>query len=175
MYVISGKYRRKKIIGYETEGVRSTKSRVRESIMSMLRDDLAGAKILDLFAGTGIIGIEMISNGARMAVFNDINTKELIKKNLQKIVEPTEVYGLDAKVFLKQNKHQFDIIFVDAPYDYHTYDKLFRMIREENTLKNGGLLVVEAAPDVKLNVPYDLIKEKKFGNTRVYIFQANLD
>lgn len=178
MRVISGKYKGKKIEGYDIEGTRPTQDRVKESLFAMIQEDLREATILDLFAGSGNLGIEALSNGASFAYFVDSNPKciEVLNKNLKNIEKNTvKVYNKDYQEALTYfyNQHiQFDIIFLDPPYHLECLDNIIQKIIEWNLLTIEGIIVCEYELDNFQNEysGLTLIKEKKYGykNIRIY-------
>jgi 16S rRNA (guanine966-N2)-methyltransferase len=123
MRVVSGIYSSRKLFGFDIIGIRPTKDRVKESIFATINDKINGSTCLDLFAGTGSLGIEAISNGAKYVYFYDINKESIkaIKMNIEalKISERCTVindnYTEVIKKFNDNNIH-FDIIFIDPPY-----------------------------------------------------------
>lgn len=177
MRVISGKYKGKKIEGYDIEGTRPTQDRVKESLFAIIQNDLRDATILDLFAGSGNLGIEALSNGARLAYFVDNNSKciEVLNKNLNGINEPTKTLNLDYKKaldYFKENNITFDIIFLDPPYNLECLDYILNKIEECNLLNDDGIVICEYEFDnFKENYTnLELEKEKKYGykNIRIY-------
>lgn len=177
MRIISGKYKGKKIDGFDIDGTRPTQDRVKESLFAIIQNDLKDAIILDLFAGSGNLGIEALSNGAYQAYFVDNNTKciEIIKNNLKTINEETKVLNFDYKKALEyfyENKINFDIIFLDPPYNLECLDYILDKIIEYNILNDDGIIVCEYEFD-NFKDEYknlELEKEKKYGykNIRIY-------
>lgn len=178
MRVISGKYKGKKIEGYDIEGTRPTQDRVKESLFAMIQEDLRDATVLDLFAGSGNLGIEALSNGAKLAYFVDCNPKciEVLNKNIKDIEKDgVKVYNKDYLEALKYfyNEHiKFDIIFLDPPYHLECLDDIIQKIIEWDLLNIEGIIVCEYELDnFKENYStLELIKEKKYGykNIRIY-------
>lgn len=178
MRVISGKYKGKKIEGYDIEGTRPTQDRIKESLFAMIQEDLRDATVLDLFAGSGNLGIEALSNGASLAYFVDSNPKciEVLNKNIKNIEEDmVRIYNKDYLEALKYFYNQdirFDIIFLDPPYHLNCLDKILKIITDFNLVSKEGIVVCEYEID-KFQEKYnslELIKEKKYGykNIRVY-------
>lgn len=178
MRIISGKYKGKKLDGYEIEGTRPTQDRIKESLFAMIQENLREAVVLDLFAGSGNLGIEALSNGAGFAYFVDSNPKciEVLNKNLKNIEKNiVKVYNKDYLKALKdfyEKNIQFDIIFLDPPYRLECLDNIIQKIIEWNLLNIEGIIVCEYELDnfqEKYN-SLELIKEKKYGykNIRVY-------
>ena len=178
MRIISGKYKGKKIDGYDIEGTRPTQDRVKESLFGIIQNDIRDAKVLDLFAGSGNLGIEALSNGAESTYFVDINNKciECLNKNLSSINEPVKVLNLDYKKaleYFKENKITFDIIFLDPPYNLECLDYILNKIIEYNLLNEDGIVICEYEFD-NFNESYnnlELEKEKKYGYKNIRIFR----
>ena len=182
MKVISGTLRGRKIEGYNIDGTRPTMDRVKESLFAMIQDYIKDSIVLDLFAGSGQLGIEAISNGAKLSYFVD-NNNEVIKvlnnniSNLN-IRDKSKVILSDWKRFLNESSNRgikFDLIFVDPPYDYDVYEKILEKVSTLNLLNDNGLIILEHH-NLKLKNQYNnlmLYKEKKYGNKSVNIYKNN--
>ena len=182
MKVISGILKGRNIDGYNIDGTRPTMDRVKESVFATINDNLKDSVFLDLFAGSGQIGIEAISNGAKLCYFID-NNKEVIKvlnKNITNlnIKDNSKIILSDWKKFLNDcanNNIKFDIIFVDPPYDYLVYEKILDKVSTLNLLNPNGIIILEYQ-NLKLKDKYNnliLYKEKKYGNKSVNIYKTN--
>ena len=178
MRIISGKYKGKKIDGYDIEGTRPTQDRVKESLFAMIQNDLQDATVLDLFAGSGNLGIEALSNGADFSYFVDNNSKciNVLESNLKNINEKNaKVLNSDYKNaldYFKNNGVVFDIIFLDPPYNLECLDFILDKIIEFNLLNDDGMIVCEYEFDNFKDGYSDLelLKERKYGykNIRIY-------
>ena len=177
MRVISGKYKGKNIDGFDIEGTRPTQDRVKESLFGMIQDYIDSAKVLDLFAGSGNLGIEALSNGADSCIFVDNNRKciECIKKNTNgidnvTILENDYLKALDTF----KNKYKFDLIFLDPPYNLECLDKILNIINDNNLLEENGLVICEYEYDNFKNEysNLELIKEKKYGYKNIKIYRS---
>ena len=182
MKVISGLLKGRNIEGYNIEGTRPTMDRVKESLFGMIQNHIKDSTFLDLFAGSGQIGIEAISNGASLCYFID-NNKEVIKvlnKNINNlnIQKHTKVLLSDWKKSLNDfsNKNlKFDIIYVDPPYDYDVYEKILEKVSNQNLLNDNGIIILEHS-NLKLKDTYNnltLYKNKKYGSKSVNIYKNN--
>ena len=177
MRVISGKYKGRAIEGFAIDGTRPTMDRVKESLFAMIQIKLKGAIVLDLFAGSGNLGIEALSNGASKAILVDNNPRciEMIKNNIKaiKIEEETLVLNEDYKkaIFdLKKHDQKVDIVFLDPPYHNNLLNDAIRLIIEQQILKQNALIIVEyeeEIPDCSLT----LLKERKYGNKNIRIYE----
>lgn len=172
MHIISGKYRGKKLKGFEVDGTRPTMDRVKESLFGMIQSYVGDSRILDLFAGSGALGLEAISNGAREAylVDNNIEAIKVIRDNIKNMDDDIKVIKSDYKKFLKETNEKFDIIFLDPPYRKGLMGKALRVIEERDLLKEGGLVVCEYEYD-DFETNLDLFKEKSYGFKKIKIFK----
>lgn len=182
MKVISGLLKGRNIEGYNIDGTRPTMDRVKESLFAMIQNHLKNSTVLDLFAGSGQLGIEAISNGASLCYFID-NNKEVINilnKNINNlnIKKQSKVILSDWKKSLNEFSNQnikFDIIFVDPPYDYEVYEKILEKVSSLNLLNENGIIILEHA-NLKLKETYNnltLYKTKKYGSKSVNIYKNN--
>lgn len=181
MRVISGTLKGKNIEGYNINGTRPTMDRVKESVFSTIQDSIKNSVVLDLFAGSGQLGIEAISNGSKLCYFID-NNKEAtntIKKNIEllNIKDKSIVLNYDYKKslnYFKDNNIKFNIIFVDPPYDYDVLDKVISKILEYNLLEKKGILVIEHTKEIKGDYKdLYLYKAKKYGYKYINIYIRN--
>ena len=181
MKVISGILKGRNIEGYNIDGTRPTMDRVKESLFAMIQDYIKDSVVLDLFAGSGQLGIEAISNGAKLCYFIDHNNEviKVLNKNITNlnIKDKSKVILSDWKKFLNEsvNHIKFDLIFIDPPYDYDVYEKVLEKVSTLNLLNDNGLIILEHH-NLKLKDKYNnliLYKEKKYGNKSVNIYKLN--
>jgi len=182
MKVISGTLKGRKIEGYNIDGTRPTMDRVKESLFAMIQENIKDSVVLDLFAGSGQLGIEAISNGANLCYFIDHNSEviKILNNNITNlnIKAKAKVVLSDWKKFLNDsanNNLKFDLIFVDPPYDYDVYEKIIEKVSTLNLLNDNGLIVLEHA-NLKLKDNYNnlvLYKSKKYGTKSVNIYKNN--
>ena len=172
MHIISGKYRGKKLKGFEVDGTRPTMDRVKESLFGMIQSYVGDSRVLDLFAGSGALGLEAISNGAREAylVDNNFEAIKVIRDNIKNMDDDIKVIKSDYKKFLKETNEKFDIIFLDPPYRKGLMGKALRVIEERDLLNEGGLVVCEYEYD-DFETNLDLFKEKSYGFKKIKIFK----
>lgn len=178
MRVISGKYKGRQLQGFNQPGTRPTMDRVKESLFAILQNKLKGSIVLDLFAGSGSLGIEALSNGSKACYFVEINKKmlEILKNNLQTLKVEEEYYllnrdYLDALKYFYQNNIKFDLIFLDPPYDLHLINKILEKIDEYNLLMEDGQVICEYLDEKIANDNFEVIKDKIYGSKRVTIFK----
>ena len=148
MRVITGSARGrrlKELEGYET---RPTTDRVKEGIFNIIQFDIEGRKTLDLFAGTGQLGIEALSRGAASAVFVDQrrDAAALVRENLKLtgLEQNSRVVCGDAAAFLSSTREKFDLIFVDPPYAANLWKNTLDAISQFDILSNHGIIVCES-------------------------------
>ncbi len=145
MRVITGSARGKKLITLEGNDVRPTSDMVKEAIFSIVQFELAGAKVLDLFAGSGQLGIEALSRGASLAVFVDSSTDsvKVVRENLKNtgLAQNSRVVAMDSFAYLGGCKDEFDIVFVDPPYSKDIIPQILPKVVEK--LNNNGIIVCE--------------------------------
>ena len=180
MRVIAGKA--KGIVLKTPEGMqtRPTADRVKEALFSILQFEIPGAKVLDLFGGTGQLGIEAISRGAKSAVFVDAADApcRLIKENLRRAKMENEgrVVRADYLQFLSQCRETFDIIFLDPPYAEVFLENSIKKISEIDILQSGGIMVTERPVEKALNLEIDGFsrsKDYKYGRTLITLYRKD--
>jgi len=174
MRVITGTARGRKLKTPENREIRPTADNVKEALFNMLQFDLEGRRVLDLFAGTGQLGIEALSRGAAEAVFVDQDREavRIVKENLKACGFEASVRRQDALSYLKE-KEKFDVIFVDPPYDSGLYEPVLETIKSVDKLSEGGIIVCEARrerllPD--MTAPYRKRKETRYGSVKLAIY-----
>lgn len=166
MRIVAGKYKGRTLFEFSKIGVRPTSDKARESLFNIISDKITDAVFLDLFSGTGAMGIEALSRNAKRAVLNDLSSDsvKLIKKNLLKVgAENAEVTRRDAIDLLKNGNERFDFIFSDPPYGSGLNEKAVAECLP--ALKQGGVLIIEDETDYCGAVPDGLKKadRRKYG------------
>ncbi|MDR0920321.1 MAG: 16S rRNA (guanine(966)-N(2))-methyltransferase RsmD [Oscillospiraceae bacterium] len=145
MRVISGLARGKNLLSPTNENIRPTSEKVKEAVFSSIQFDLPDAVVLDLFAGSGQLGIEALSRGAKFAYFTecDRGNFEIIKKNISacSFGDKSKIFNTDARLFVKKNEQKFDIIFLDPPYGFGLIPEILPYLPP--LLKDGGKIVCE--------------------------------
>ena len=184
MRVISGYLKGRNILGYNIKTTRPTMDRVKESMFASIQNDIDDSTVLDLFCGSGSLGIEAISNGAGICYFVD-NNKEILSylnKNINNlnINDKSIVLNKDYKdslLYFKNNSIKFNIILVDAPYKLKVMEEIIDLIIKYDLLLDNGLLILEFSFD-KLKDNYSnlkLIKSKKYSDKFVNIYRKIID
>lgn len=176
MRVIAGVARRLPLVAPEGKDTRPTTDRIKETLFNIIQTEVPGAEFLDLFSGSGGIGIEALSRGAKSAVFVEIAKEALncIDINLKKtklkdyaVVLPMEVsYGITK---LGRMGRTFDIIYMDPPYRKGLESKILDVLADSKIIKEGTLIIVETA----LETPIDDINESRYELERIKEYKTN--
>jgi len=169
MRVIAGKYRGAVLNEFKGNDIRPTADRTKEAVFNILQSDIEGSVCLDLFCGTGNLGIEALSRGAKEVVFTDCArvSVEITKQNLLKVKEKAEVLCVDAINYLCRTNKRFDIIFIDPPYADDISERAVKTIFERKLLTENGIIVFERD---KPFVPFagaTVFKQRKYGKAVV--------
>lgn len=161
--------------GFQT---RPTTDRIKEAMFSIIHFDIPGAKVLDLFGGTGQLGIEALSRGAASAVFVDASQAacKLIRENLKKtkLEDNSKVLQNDYEMFLNNSAEKFDIIFLDPPYAEKFLENSLNLITEIDILQRNGIIITERS--IEKDFPYQFdgysrSRDYKYGSTVLTIFR----
>ena len=174
MRVITGSARGRKLKTPEGMDIRPTTDNVKESVFNILQFDIEGRRALDLFAGTGQLGIECLSRGAREVIFIDQSRDavKIIRENLKACGFAAPVLQQDALSYLSACG-KFDLIFVDPPYDAELYAPVLEKINSIDILSDGGIIVCEARrekdlPDMR--PPYVKRREYAYGRVKLCLY-----
>ncbi len=178
MRVITGKAKGVALKTPDGMLTRPTADRVKEALFSVINFDVPDAVVLDLFGGTGQLGIEALSRGAKSAVFVDHQAKacELIKENLRrtKFEKEGRVVRSDYLEYLKRTKELFDIIFLDPPYAEVFLENALKCITEIDILRSGGIIVTERPVGKELSYEFPGFtrsRDYKYGKTLIAIYR----
>ena len=184
MRVISGSLKGRNILGYNIVGTRPTMDRVKESIFGSIQDYVRDSVVLDLFAGSGNLGIEAISNGSKYCYFVDNNMEciKCINNNINNfnIRDKCESILVDYNKALsnfKDNNIKFDIIFIDPPYKYNNINKIVNKIINYDLLNNNGLMILEYQNEI-INIDYSnykVMKNKRYGDKFICILKKTYE
>lgn len=182
MRVITGKARGVTLKTPDGLQTRPTADRVKEALFSIINFDIPGARVLDLFGGTGQLGIEALSRGAVSAVFVDERDDAcaLIKENLRrtKLSQDGKVVRGDYLTYLKSCREKFDIIFLDPPYAEVFLENSLKMITEIDILRDGGIIVAERPLGKELPWSFEgyfRSKDYKYGKTLLTLYRKDCD
>ena len=165
--IIGGLYRGKKILFPESEGLRPTSDRVRETLFNWLMQDIRGARCLDAFAGSGALGLEAFSRGASQVDF--LEQSPMVYNHLNKIINSfnspiMHALKTNALDYLKRHQSPYDIIFLDPPFTLSLIPQCLQIINESNLLEEDGLVYLES-PNIQdfENSSWKQIKLKQAG------------
>ena len=172
MRIIAGKHRGRVLAAFRGDSVRPTPDRVKESLFQILAPRLAGARVLDLFCGSGALGLESLSRGAARAAFNDISKDSLaiLKKNLAALKEEGDVTNYDHRTCLLHAAGRFDIIFCDPPYAMDVCAGTLALISERGVLSAGGVVVWESEREERAPAGWTLADRRAYGRTKIFFF-----
>ncbi len=173
MRVISGTARGRKLLEPDGMKIRPSTDKVKESLFNIIQFDIEGRRVLDLFAGSGQLGIEALSRGAAMCVFVDESPEaiKLVSENIRRcgLSEGATVVRGDAFSFLERGG-KFDLIFLDPPYETKSLDRALERIIEFDILRDNGIIICESKAEkviTALSEPYRLKKEYIYGRIKL--------
>lgn len=177
MRVISGSRRGAKLVSFEGDKIRPTTDRVKESIFNLIQMHIPNAKVLDLFAGSGALGIEAMSRGASEAVFVDLDkaSVDVVLKNLSNLRfnENVRVFNLSYSEFFKLNSECFDVIFLDPPYNKGFIEPVLKDIVDNGRLSEDGIIMLES-DGTDMHEEFEgltVLKQKKYGRSYITVYQ----
>ena len=176
MRIIAGKYKDRKIQTINKSTTRPIMSKMKESIFSSLQFELYDAEVLDLFAGSGSLGIESLSRGATSCVFVETSQKaiEIINKNLRNIDENAIIVNSDVFEWIIRCEDKYDLIFVDPPFDFDT-EQINSLINStyKNLRDTGKIILHRHSSSSRTNIvkKLELDKEKSFGQSILRIYK----
>ena len=175
MRVISGKYKGKQLDGFDINGTRPTMDRVKESMFASIQNYVKDSIVLDLFAGSGSLGIEALSMGAKECYFVD-SGHEVFKvlKNNTKDIDGAKLYNKDYEEALNSFNNKFDLILLDPPYSLNLINNCLDIIYKNELLNDNGIIVCEYETEDVDSEYFELIKEKKYGSKYVKIFKNSV-
>ena len=175
MRVISGKYKGKNLLGFDIDGTRPTMDRVKESMFASIQNYIEDSIVLDLFAGSGSLGIEALSMGAKECIFVDHNkiVYDILSKNTKDISGSRIIKSdyKDALLKLKDENKKFDIILLDPPYALNLINDCINKIYEYDLINDNGIIVCEYENELVDTNYYELIKDKKYSSKYVRVYR----
>ncbi|MFW5450072.1 MAG: 16S rRNA (guanine(966)-N(2))-methyltransferase RsmD [Methylophagaceae bacterium] len=174
--LIAGKWRGRRLNFPDCDGLRPTPDRVRETLFNWLQSDIGDAQCLDLFAGSGALGFEAASRGADSVTMIESNPEARLQLKLNSGIlsaDNCRVKNMTAQQFLAANSTQYDIVFIDPPYQAELWQAIIDQLVETSTLKDGAKIYLECSS--KKDLPHyphywQLIKDKKAGEVRYCLF-----
>ena len=179
MRVITGSARNRRLKEPADMRIRPTTDKVKEALFNIIQFDIEGRRVLDLFAGTGQLGIEALSRGAAEAVFVEkrLAAVRLIKENLAlcQLQDKARVHPGDSLAYLRSGE-KFDLIFLDPPYGSDLLNQALEMIAAFDICRAHGIIVAESAVDKVLPAmpaPYRLYREYRYGQIKLTVFHRD--
>jgi len=177
MRIVAGKYKGRRIKTAKGEKIRPTTDRVREAIFNVLGNKIVNTRVLDLFSGTGSLGIEALSRGASHVTFIDKSpvSLRLVKINLDLIGEAEKARILRGDVFkvlkkLAGKTLPFDVVFADPPYKERFHEEVLLSLKSSKLLTPGAIIIYETASEfefINFSNGFELLKSKVYGDTKV--------
>jgi len=179
MRIVGGSLRGRALAAPKTDATRPTSDRVREAVFNILAHgaasvDFTGGRVIDLFAGTGALGLEAISRGASFALFveDDVSARATIRTNIENfgLTGQTKIFRRDATDLRDSAQHgQFDVAFLDPPYDKGLGPRALSALADGGWLKPGAIVVLEDRRDAPIALPvgFVLLDQRTWGDTQV--------
>ncbi len=173
MRIIAGKHRGRALVSFRGDHIRPTPDRVKESLFQILSLKITGARVLDLFAGSGALGLECLSRGAGEVIFNDSSRESIsvLEKNLRLAGENARVYNLDFRTCLNRAEGRFDLILCDPPYQENYLKEILDTISARDLLNDGGIVVYESEREESGAEGWSLADRRRYGRTNITMWQ----
>ena len=175
--IIGGKWKGTNLTFYDEPELRPTGNRIRETLFNWLQPNIQGSICLDLFAGSGSLGLEALSRGASKCVMVEKNKRVInhLAENIEKLSSSTELIHDDALNYLSSKKPSktFDIVFLDPPFDSTIYESTMRVLELNNWLSRDALIYIEARSDSSMfQIPdnWSLFREQVAGNVSYMLY-----
>lgn len=175
MRVITGTARGRRLKEPKNYDIRPTTDMVKEAVFNIIQCDVEGRRVLDLFAGTGQMGIEALSRGASEVVFTDENREAvaLVRENLKTCGFTARVEQTESVAYLGRGE-PFDLIFVDPPYDTGLIDSALQKIQNVDILSDGGIIICESRREKsmpEMNAPFSKALERCYGKVKITVYK----
>ncbi len=180
MRIIGGKYKGHQLVNFSASHIRPTTDRVKESLFNILMHEIDGARVLDLFSGTGNLGIEALSRGAIWVSFveNHRQSLNLIHRNLEKlkITEDYDIHGKEVLSYLKKYEGPaFDIILIDPPFTKSMAHEVMQVLAQSSVFKETSLIAIESSGSEKLEDIYEKLyryDQRDYGDKKLSLFEV---
>ena len=181
MRIITGKARGVKLLTLEGDNTRPTSERAKEAVFSMLSFDIEGRDVLDLYAGSGQMGLEALSRYAKSATFvdNSRDAIQIINKNISKtkLLDGALVVNSDVNAFLTRARGQYDIVFIDPPYALRAVCPALEIMLKKNLLKPTSIIICESEEadifenNSSLGEQFEVIRRAKYGMAHITLLK----
>ncbi len=182
MRVIAGKFKGHKLVSFDAGHIRPTTDRVKESLFNKWSRYIEDATVLDLFCGTGSLGVEALSRGAEFVEFVDSNEKSLriLRENVKKIglKEGFHITKQDAIRFLETSTLQFGLILIDPPFTKSMAHDVLTALSKSSVLVQGGLVAIESGTKERIEDDYSSLRlydRKEFGDKTLSLYERSPD
>jgi 16S rRNA (guanine966-N2)-methyltransferase len=177
--IIAGKYRGKKLLVADVDGLRPTSDRTRGAVFNLLTHRLSKAMsemdVLDAFAGSGALGFEALSRGARSVTFIEADTKALrqLKASQLTFAGATKVLKNDAYAVFQLKGQKFDLIFLDPPFDKTNFESLLKSVASSACLSERALVVLEHPTEIDIQIPreFAVLVDRAYGRSNIVIME----
>ena len=176
MRIISGTARGRKLKEPQGKDTRPTTDKVKESLFNIIQFELEGRRVLDLFAGTGQLGLEALSRGAEHCTFVDQRRESvtLVKENIKlcRFEERSQVVLGEAQTFLRSCRERFDVILLDPPYQTNLLEQCVEKIARFDILREHGIIVCESGAEwtvPPMTLPYETGREYRYGQIKLTV------
>lgn len=172
MQVNSGNNKGTLLFVPEGENIRPTSDKVKQAIFNIISFSVSDGNVLDLFAGSGSLGIEALSRGFKFCDFSDLDTA-CVKKNTEKcrLNDKCEIHTCDFKTFISGAKRKYSLVFLDPPYHKELIPKALTLLCEKNLPETGAVIVMESDYNETYDIPDEIkvTKEKRYGRIKIQI------
>lgn len=186
MRIISGTAKGTKLYTLEGIETRPTLDRVKESVFNIISKEIPDAIVLDLFSGSGAIGLEFASRGAKKVYMCDSSKKafQIIQKNIEKthLIEKVELYNMDFKILVDKLKDkQLDIIYLDPPYKTDFIKITIEKLIENENINKDTLIIAETDDEIRIikqleeNEDVEIVDKRKYGRAYILFLKKNLN
>ncbi|WP_223669715.1 16S rRNA (guanine(966)-N(2))-methyltransferase RsmD [Kangiella shandongensis] len=177
--IIGGQWKGRKLKFFEVEGLRPSLDRVRETLFNWLQGEIHGARCLDLFAGSGALGLEALSRGAGHVDFVELNKKAArqLETNLGLLdADNDQVFHQDANQFLETQHQPYGIIFLDPPFHKDIAQGIVSKLVQTNMVQGDTLIYLEIEQNLEVEIPenWELIKDKKAGQLQYRLYRVKI-
>lgn len=173
--IIGGSLRGSRIAVPDMPGLRPTPDRVRETLFNWLAPVIHGARCVDLFAGTGALGIEALSRGAAQLDFVEADARlaDLLRANLGRLRQDARVHAADAQRFLEQDGERYDVVFLDPPFAVNLWGDAARALETHGRLREAAWIYVESPANAALELPQNWMphREGRAGDVRYALYR----